>query len=158
MCQFRLVLLVMPCMPRISSLESVNDNASPLLFSPTSSLTFVPTPDSPKDQPGERGAPTSPGILSSELELVVEGEAFPSMQYWNFHEPIQEQSASVMVSWDIGVCRLPRQLDASANSVYQGSFLPAQEPGNEARVQCVLYTEFPTSQNFWGWRASIEAL
>ena len=27
--------------------------------------------------------------------------------------------------------------------------LPAQEPGNEARVQCVLYTEFPTSQNFY---------
>ena len=48
--QFRLVLSVTPCMPRISSLESVNDNTSPLLFSPTSSLTFVLTPDSPKDQ------------------------------------------------------------------------------------------------------------
>ena len=48
--QFRLVLSVMPCMPRISSLESVNDSTSPLLFSSTSSLTFVPTPDSPKDQ------------------------------------------------------------------------------------------------------------
>ena len=42
--QFRLVLSVTPCVPRISSLESVNDNTSPLLFSPTSSLTFVPTP------------------------------------------------------------------------------------------------------------------
>ena len=49
--QFRLVLSVTPCMPCISSLESVNYNTSPLLFSPTSSLTFVPTPDSPKDQP-----------------------------------------------------------------------------------------------------------
>ena len=48
--QFRLVLSVTPCMPRISSLESVNDSTSPLLFSPTSSLTFAPTPDSPKDQ------------------------------------------------------------------------------------------------------------
>ena len=35
---------------RISSLESVNDSTSPLLFSSTSSLTFAPTPDSPKDQ------------------------------------------------------------------------------------------------------------
>ena len=42
--QFRLVLSVTPCVPRISSLESVNDNTSPLLFSPTSSLTFIPTP------------------------------------------------------------------------------------------------------------------
>ena len=49
--QYRLVLSVTPCVPRKSSLESVNDNTSPLLFSPTSSLTFVPTPDSPKDQP-----------------------------------------------------------------------------------------------------------
>ena len=48
--QFRLVLSVTPCMPRISSLESVNDSTSPLLFSSTSSLTFAPTPDSPKDQ------------------------------------------------------------------------------------------------------------
>ena len=42
--QFRLVLSVTPCVPRISSLESVNDNTSPLLFSSTSSLTCVPTP------------------------------------------------------------------------------------------------------------------
>ena len=48
--QFRLVLSVTPCMPRISSLESVNDSTSPLQFSSTSSLTFAPTPDSPKDQ------------------------------------------------------------------------------------------------------------
>ena len=48
--QFRLVLSVTPCMPRISSLESVNDSTSPLLFSSTSSLTFAPTPDSHKDQ------------------------------------------------------------------------------------------------------------
>ena len=48
--QFRLVLSVTPCMPRISSLESVNDSTSPLLFSSTSSLTFAPTPDSRKDQ------------------------------------------------------------------------------------------------------------
>ena len=48
--QFRLVLSVTPCMPRISCLESVNDSTSPLLFSSTSSLTFAPTPDSPKDQ------------------------------------------------------------------------------------------------------------
>ena len=48
--QFRLVLSVTPCMPRTSSLESVNDSISPLLFSSTSSLTFAPTPDSPKDQ------------------------------------------------------------------------------------------------------------
>ena len=48
--QFRLVLSVTPCMPCTSSLESVNDSTSPLLFSSTSSLTFVPTPDSPKDQ------------------------------------------------------------------------------------------------------------
>ena len=37
-------------MPRTSSLESVNKSTSPLLFSSTSSPTFVPTPDSPKDQ------------------------------------------------------------------------------------------------------------
>ena len=37
-------------MPRISSLESVNNSTFPLLFSSTSSLTFAPTPDSPKDQ------------------------------------------------------------------------------------------------------------
>ena len=49
-------------MPHISSLESVNDNTSPLLFSPTSSLTFVPTPDSPKDQP-----PPSPTSSNSSL-------------------------------------------------------------------------------------------
>ena len=60
--QFRLVLSVTPCVPRISSLESLNDNISPLLFSPTSSLTFVPTPDSPKDQP-----PTSPTSSTSSL-------------------------------------------------------------------------------------------
>ena len=48
--QFRLVLSVMPCMSRISSLESVTKSTSPLLFSSTSSPTFVPTPDSPKDQ------------------------------------------------------------------------------------------------------------
>ena len=60
--QFRLVLSVMPCVPRISSLESVNDNTSPLLFSSTSSLTFVPTPDSPKDQP-----PPSPTSSTSSL-------------------------------------------------------------------------------------------
>ena len=39
--QFRLVLSVTPCMPCISSLESVNDSTSPLLFSSTSSLTFA---------------------------------------------------------------------------------------------------------------------
>ena len=60
--QFRLVLSVTPCVPRISSLESVNDNTSPLLFSSTSSLTFVPTPDSPKDQP-----PPSPTSSTSSL-------------------------------------------------------------------------------------------
>ena len=61
--QFRLVLSVTPCVPRISSLESVNDNTSPLLFSPaTSSLTFVPTPDSPKDQ-----SPPSPTSSTSSL-------------------------------------------------------------------------------------------
>ena len=48
--QFRLVLSVTPCMPRVSSLESVNDSTSPLLFSSTSSLTFGPTSESPKDQ------------------------------------------------------------------------------------------------------------
>ena len=48
--QFRLVLSVTPCMLHTSSLESVNNSTSPLLFSSTSSLTFVPTPDSPKDQ------------------------------------------------------------------------------------------------------------
>ena len=48
--QLRLVLSVTPCMPRLSSLESVNDSTSPLLFSSTSSLTFAPPPDSPKDQ------------------------------------------------------------------------------------------------------------
>ena len=48
--QFRLVLSVTPCMPHISSLESVNNSTSPLLFSSTLSLTFAPTPDSPKDQ------------------------------------------------------------------------------------------------------------
>ena len=57
--QFRLVLSVMPCMPRISSLESVNDNTSPQLFSPTSSLTFVPTPE---DQP-----PPSPTSSTTSL-------------------------------------------------------------------------------------------
>ena len=60
--QFRLVLSVTPCVPRISSLESVNDNTSPLLFSSTSSLTFIPTPDSPKDQP-----PPSPTSSTSSL-------------------------------------------------------------------------------------------
>ena len=60
--QFRLVLSVTPCMHRISSLESVNYNTSPLLFSPTSSLAFVPTPDSPKDQP-----PPSPTSSTSSL-------------------------------------------------------------------------------------------
>ena len=60
--QFRLVLSVTPCVPRISSLESVNDNTSPLLFSPTSSLTYVPTPDSPKEQP-----PPSPTSSTSSL-------------------------------------------------------------------------------------------
>ena len=60
--QFRLVLSVTPCVPRISSLESVNDNTSPLLFSSTSSLTFVPTPDYPKDQP-----PPSPTSSTSSL-------------------------------------------------------------------------------------------
>ena len=45
--QFRLVLSVTPFMPRTSSLDSVNDSTSLLLFSSTSSLTFVPTP---KDQ------------------------------------------------------------------------------------------------------------
>ena len=60
--QFRLVLSVTPCVPRISSLESVNDNTSPLLFSSTSSLIFVPTPDSPKDQP-----PPSPTSSTSSL-------------------------------------------------------------------------------------------
>ena len=48
--QFRLVLSVTPCMPRISSLESVNNSTSPLLFSSTSSLIFALTPDSSKDQ------------------------------------------------------------------------------------------------------------
>ena len=57
--QFRLVLSVTPCVPRISTLESVNDNTSPLLFSPTSSLTFVPPP---KDQP-----PPSPTSSTSSL-------------------------------------------------------------------------------------------
>jgi len=60
--QFRLVLSVTPCVARITSLESVNDNTSPLLFSPTSILTFVPTPDSPKDQP-----PPSPTSSTSSL-------------------------------------------------------------------------------------------
>ena len=48
--QFRLVHSGIPCMPRTSSLYSVNNSTSPLLFSSTSRLTFVPTPDSPKDQ------------------------------------------------------------------------------------------------------------
>ena len=60
--QFRLVLSVTPCVPRISSLESVNDNTSPLLFSHISTLTFVPTLDSPKDQP-----PPSPTSSTSSL-------------------------------------------------------------------------------------------
>ena len=51
--QFRLVLSVTPCMPRISSIESVNHSSSPLLFSPTptSSPVHAPTPDSPQNQP-----------------------------------------------------------------------------------------------------------
>ena len=51
--QFRLVLSITPCMPCTSSLESVNHNPSPLLFSPTptSSPAHAPTPDSPQDQP-----------------------------------------------------------------------------------------------------------
>ena len=48
--QFRLVLSVTPCMPRTSSLESVNHSSSTLLFSPTSSPAYVPTPESSKDQ------------------------------------------------------------------------------------------------------------
>ena len=32
-------------------INHLTSNTSPLLFSPTSSLTFVPNPDSPKDQP-----------------------------------------------------------------------------------------------------------
>ena len=67
--QFRLVLSVTPCVPRISSLESVNDNTSPLLFSPTSSLTFVPTPDSPKDQPTP--SPTSSTNFFSHMQHYI---------------------------------------------------------------------------------------
>ena len=59
--QFRLVLSVTHCVPRISSLESVNDNTSPQHFSPTSSLTFVPTPeDQPPPSPtSSTSSPTS---------------------------------------------------------------------------------------------------
>ena len=60
--QFRLVLSITLCMPCESSLYSVNDNTSPLLFSSTSSLTFVPTPDSPKDQ-----LPSSPTSSTNSL-------------------------------------------------------------------------------------------
>ena len=60
--QFRLVLSVTPCMPRTSSLECVNECTSPLLFSSTSSLTFVPNPDSPKDQ-----LPPSPTSSTNDL-------------------------------------------------------------------------------------------
>ena len=51
--QFRLVLSVTPCMPCISSIESVNHSPSPLLFSPTptASPVHAPTPDSTQDQP-----------------------------------------------------------------------------------------------------------
>ena len=51
--QFRLVLSVTPCMPRISSIESVNHSPSPLLFSPTptSSPVHAPIPHSPQNQP-----------------------------------------------------------------------------------------------------------
>ena len=56
--QFRLVLSVMPCMPCISSLEFVDKSTSPLLFSSTSSPTYVPNPN-PKDQ-----LPPSPSLMS----------------------------------------------------------------------------------------------
>ena len=51
--QFRLVLSVTPCMPCISSIESVNHSPSPLLFSPTptASPVHASTPDSTQDQP-----------------------------------------------------------------------------------------------------------
>ena len=51
--QFWLVLSVTPCMPHISSIEPVNRSPSPLLFSPTPTIspTHAPTPDSPQDQP-----------------------------------------------------------------------------------------------------------
>ena len=60
--QFRLVLSVTPCMSRTSSLESVNRNTSLLLFSSTSSPTYVPTSDSPKDQ-----LPPSPSSSTNSL-------------------------------------------------------------------------------------------
>ena len=60
--QFRLVLSVTPCMPRTSSLESVNKSTSPILFSSTLSPTHVPTPDSPKDQ-----LPPSPSSSTNSL-------------------------------------------------------------------------------------------
>ena len=60
--QFRLVLSVTPCMSRTSSLESVNRSTSPLLFSSTSSPTYVPTSDSPKDQ-----LPPSPSSSTNSL-------------------------------------------------------------------------------------------
>ena len=90
--QFRLVLLVTPCVPRISSLESVNDNTSSLLFSPTSSLTYVPTPDSPKDQPPP--SPTSSLTsfhtcnTSSQYNKALSPELFSPTPHNSKHVPI----------------------------------------------------------------------
>ena len=51
--QFRLVLSVTPCMPRISSIDSANHSPSPLQFSPTPTANpaHPPTRNSPQDQP-----------------------------------------------------------------------------------------------------------
>ena len=72
--QFRLVLSVTPCMPRTSSLESVNKSTSPILFSSTLSPTHVPTPDSPKDQ-----LPPSPSSSTNSQLPFIYVRLAPSM-------------------------------------------------------------------------------
>ena len=104
--QFRLVLSVSPCVPRISSLESVNDNTSPLLFSPTSSLTFVPTPDSPNDQPppsptSSTSSPTSFHTCntSSQHNKALSPELFSptptSQNKWPSPPPLPQRSPRI---------------------------------------------------------------
>ena len=84
--QFRLVLSVTPCMPRVSSLESVNDSTSPLLFSSTSSLTFAPTPDSPKDQLSP--SPTSSTNIQTSFNTCINTSSqHDKAQYLNYSAP-----------------------------------------------------------------------